>query len=131
MLNAVLATATALTTTQAAGETTRIDGSLQQVVYIMWTPGTSGNVLTVSPQTRCVINGTGGAWAPDMEWSASPGTKTKTDNTYTFTASGVSEVTLRIMVPLGGDELRVLASESEAGGATKGTYSCKVFSVNE
>lgn len=130
MLNSVVTTGTNLTTTPTSAGTVNIDGQLQHIVYVFWTPGTVGNVLTINPQTTILVNDSARAWTPDMDWSAAAGAKTKTDNTYTHTATGVTEVGLRILVPAGGDVMRVLASESEAGGATKGSYILKIFSVN-
>lgn len=125
-----LANGTALTTTPTAGTTAKIDGRFQHIIRVFWTPGTSGNVLTINPQTRCLFgaSSTDAAWTPDMEWSSTPGAKTKTDNSYTHTASGTDEIGLTIIVPAGGDELRVLVSESEDGSSTKGTYKLKVYS---
>lgn len=119
------------TTYQASPNEQAINGRLQQVVYVFWTPGTAANVLSVDIQTTCVEDGSTMAWTSDHEWTAAAGTKTKTDNTYTFTAAGTSEVGLRIIAPLGGDKIRVRVKESEAGSSTKGTATVKVYSVND
>jgi len=130
MLAATLSNATATTNAYQNSATTEINGNLKHVIKVAWTPGVIGNVLSINPQTRFLVDSVGTAWTPDMTWGAAAGTKTKTDNVYTHTATGTTEVGFTIILEGGGDDLRVQFKESDDGAAGKGTIKIKVYSVN-
>ena len=123
-IKAPLASAVALTTSDVSSVTANIAGSDQHTVYVEWTPGTSGNVLTVKLWTRA---DSASQWTQEQEWDGS-GTKTRTLIQYQHTATGTTVVPMVFSVPQQGQEFKITFTESEAGGATKGTITATLFS---
>ena len=121
---AILASAVALTTSPVASTQSSIVGCDKHAIYVLWTPGTSGNVLTITVETS--PDGTN--WCQDMVTPNSGGALTAQRLTFTHTATGTTLVTFRLDVnDVQGDRLRIKYSESEAGGATKGTITAYSF----
>lgn len=121
-MNGTLASAVALTTSATAStNTAKCRGASKHSIILMWTPGTSGNVLTVTVEHRADIATGDEGWVQTGTWSATAGAKTWTANSYTYTASGTSEVSTSIPLEEPFQEYRIKYAESEAGGATKGT----------
>lgn len=121
----VIASAVALTTTATAStKTVKCKSALKHRIQLDWTPGTSGNVLTATVETRT----NGGEWTQEMSWGSAPGARTRTLESYTHTATGTTLTPLYLTVETLADELRVKYTESEAGGVTKGTITVTVLS---
>lgn len=120
----VLATDVALTTSlTASAKTVKCGYSDKFRIQADWTPGTSGNVLTFTIESRT----RDGQWTQEMSWGSSPGTRTRTLEQYQHTASGTTVVPLYFEVETIADELRVKYAESEAGSSIKGTISVSVL----
>jgi len=117
----LLATAVALTGTPTASTAAaEPKGAAKHKLWLYWTPGTSGNVLTVTIEIRPRTN-TGATWVQELVWSSGSGAHTKTNESYTHTATGTSVVGLYVDLETAADEVQIKYSESDAGSATRGT----------
>lgn len=107
-------------TTSAVDSTVRsIDGSSKQAVYVEWTPGTIGNVLSVNIYTRATPDS---AWTKEMTWTDSGSVRTRAEGSpYTHTATGTTLVAFVMNIEHIASDLKIDFKESEDGGATKGT----------
>jgi hypothetical protein len=124
-IESVIASAVALTTTATAStKTVKCKSALKHRIQFDWTPGTTGNVLTLTIESRT----NGGQWTQEMSWGSSPGVRTKTAESYTHTAASTTLVPMYVTFEGLADELRVKYTESEAGGVTKGTITVTVLS---
>ncbi len=122
---AILASAVALTTTPTASTQASIVGSDKHTIYVLWTPGTTNNVLTITVETS--PDGTN--FCQDMVTTNTGGALATQRLTFTHTATGTTLVTFRLDVnDVQGDRLRIKYSESEAGSSTKGTITAYSFS---
>lgn len=122
-----IASAVALTTTPTAStKTVKCKSYNKHRIQLDWTPGTSGNILTVTVETRT----DGGEWTQEMSWGSTPGARTRTKESYTHTATGTTVDPSYIQLDTLADELRVKYSESEDGSSTKGTITVKVLSAH-
>lgn len=132
----VLASAVALTTSATAStRTANVNGTLYHTLMINWTPGTTGNVLTVSVEYSLDDVQTADAsstWFQEMGWSLSSGHYTRTLIDVQHTAASTTAVPLIYPVADGeavnAKKIRIKYAESEAGGATKGTITAQLFS---
>lgn len=124
-----LASAVALTTTPtASSKAAKVKHCNNHSIYVLWTPGTSGNVLTLTVETS--PDG-GTTWFQDMQLADSSGTKTRQLVQFQHTATGTTATYHRIdLTDIESEEIRVKYSESEAGGATKGTITVNVLSAS-
>lgn len=112
-----LATALALTgTASPATNAALVEGMNYHTLHFDYTPGASGNVLTVTIEGR--VNAvTNGGWAQESEWNESPaGTWTRTTKQYKFTSTGTSEVPLYMTFEGHFGEIRIKASETGSNG---------------
>ncbi len=126
-----LASALQLTASStAATNTSIVEGMSYHTLDFAWTPGTSGNVLTVIIEHR--VNAvTNGPWTQEMDWNESPaGTYTRTLKQYQHTATGTTEVPLSVLFEQHAGEVRIKVSESIAGGVTLGTITAYLTSSN-
>ena len=108
-----------LTSTPTASTNTAVvQGMNYHTLHFDYTPGASGNVLTITIEGR--VNAvTNSAYAQEMEWNESPaGTWTRTLKQYKFTSSGTSKISLVIVFQMHTGEIRIKASET----GTNGTY---------
>lgn len=125
-----LASSVALTTTATASTNTAETGTYgYHTLYLEWTPGTAANVLTVTVEYR--VNGsTAGSWTQLMSWDdlAANGTLTRTLDQLQHTATGTTLVPLAYVFQVHAHQIRIKYSESEAGGATKGTITARLTS---
>lgn len=122
---ALLASAVALTTTPTASTATTINSCNHHSIYVLWTPGTTNNVLTITVETS--PDGTN--YCQDMVTPNSSGALTAQRLTFTHTATGTTLVSFRLDVnEVQGDHLRIKYSESEAGSSTKGTITAYSYS---
>lgn len=122
---ALLASAVALTTTATASTSTGINGADKHSIYLLWTPGTTNNVLTVTVETS--PDGTN--WCQDMVTTNTGGALAAQRLSFSHTATGTTLVTFRVDVSgVQGDKLRIKYAESEAGSSTKGTITAYCFS---
>lgn len=114
-----LASALALTGSAAASTNTAIVGGMAyHTLHFDYTPGASGNVLTITIEER-INEATNSGWAQECEWNESPaGTWTRTLKQYKFTSTGTTEVPIVIAFQMNTDEVRIKASET----GTNGTY---------
>lgn len=122
-MNGTLASGVTLTTTPTlATNTAKCRGAAKHSIDISWTPGVSGNILTVLVLFRADIAAGNASWIQSHTWSASAGAKTRTNDSYTLTASGTSEHLLSIpIVDKPAQEYTIKYSEDSSGGAGKGT----------
>lgn len=127
-----LSIAQALTTSLTASTNTSItEGYNYHTLELAWTPGTSGNILTVTIEHRALNAVTNGPWTQDMKWNESPaGTLTRQVLQLKETATGTTELGLYYTFPNHGDEYRIKVAESEDGSSTKGTLSAWLTSSN-
>lgn len=119
-----LCSALQLTASPAAATNTAIvEGMCAHTLDFFWTPGTIGNVLTITIEHR-VNASTNSSYIQEMQWNDSPaGTYVRTLNQLNHTATGTSEVPLSFFFQGHYGEIRIKVSESTAGGVTLGTIS--------
>lgn len=122
----IIATAVALTTSATAStKTVKCKSADKHSVYLLWTPGTTNNVLTVTVET----SPDGTKWVQDMTTTNASGVLSRQALSFTHTATGTTEVGFRLdLTDIQAEELRVKYAESEAGSSTKGTITVKVLS---
>lgn len=123
-MQGTLSQSVALTTTPTASTTTaKPDGRSKHIVDVYWTPGVTGNILTVLVEFRPNINTGNAGWIQSHTWSSTAGARTKTNDSYTYTASGTSEQAISIPIfEHPAQEFRIKISEDSTGGVGKGTY---------
>ncbi len=108
--------------------TSMTEGMCAHTLDIFWTPGTTGNVLTVTIFHR-VKASTDSSYVQDMQWNDSPaGTYTRTLNLIQHTATGTSEVPLSYFFAGHKGEVKIQVTESVAGGVTLGTITAYLTS---
>ena len=96
-------------------------GAAKHCIVLYWTPGVTGNILTIKVFMRPRINSDDATFIQEMTWSSAAGTHTRTLDDYQFTAADTDEVALYITLEQAFDEVRISYAEDSTGGAGKGT----------
>lgn len=131
----LLASGVTLTSTLAASTNVApVSGLGSHTIHLLWTPGTSGNILTVAIDFRVQTNaGAGTTFAQELTWGESTvvsgtRTNTRTLEQYKFTSTGTTEVGLYINVKCNAGDLQIRYAESIDGGASLGTITAYALS---
>lgn len=122
MTRSPLSVAKSLTTSFVASTYAPLTGGCpKHTLNFEWTPGTTANVLQVKVEYQATD---GGEWTQLMQWddTETAGTFTRTLNQLQHTATGTTVVPLEFTFERHAYAVRIKATESEAGSATKGTY---------
>lgn len=118
-------------TPTASTNTAVVEGMCGHTLDLEWTPGVTGNILTVLIQHR--NNGvTDGQWTQEMVWKENPaGTLTRTLMQLVHTSVSTAVVPLSFFFQGHYGEVRLIVSEDSSGGAGKGTLATTLTSSTQ
>ena len=121
MASRKIVTADTMTLAAQNSDVSQAGGAAKHCIVLYWTPGVTGNILTIKIFMRPRTNSDDATFIQEMTWSSAAGTHTRTLDDYQFTATGTTEVGLFITVEQAFDEVRISYAEDSTGGAGKGT----------